>query len=715
MVESVRNIWSKILMMVTMVALTMVYLGNFAMADMASPHVIHETQPDGTKIALHIRGNHALHWQEDLNGYTVVRERGHSGRYVYAKQGASGHLVPTIHEVGKANPRALGLKRRVLPSAAVRAMSRASGPAGQTAEDAAIGQPELAAGAQTLKNLVVLVRFSDHSGRYQPPEADIDVLMNAVGGDEELAPGGSLRDIYLNNSYGALTIDSTVVAWATVSNTEAYYAAGNSGLTTKTHEALEEALNIVDAFVDFTEFDQDNDGFIDAITFLHSGYGAEWGGTDSYGAYYVNRIWSHKWALYSLAGGNWQSNDEYEGVKVKVYNYHISPALWGISGTSIGRVGVIAHETGHFLGLPDLYDTDDSAGNGIGSWGLMANSWGGDGEQQPPPLMSPWSKIQLGWLTPTDLTAPGYYTLEDSLHSDLVYRVTDGFPEEEYLLIENRHRTNALNDVVDNIPSGGDGLVIYHVDDNAGFNTEGYPGQNPPWPENGKHYRVAVLQADGSYNLEKGNNRGDNGDAYHEGGGTYIGPGSTPSTDSYQGGVVYSTGHEISDIGPAGNIMDFAFNQGQIPAEPPAAPSNLTAATTGHYSIDIVWTDNSANEQGFTLEREISGSGWAFVTNLAPNTTGYSDSGLEPGVTYGYRVLAYNDAGDSAYSNTHTATTTNPTPPTAPTSLTAVAVSENQIDLSWANGGNTTSFEVQRSSDNISFATIFTLDVIDTT
>ena len=147
---------------------------------------------------------------------------------------------------------------------------------------------------------------------------------------------------------------------------------------------------------------------------------------------------------------------------------------------------MIAHETGHFLGLPDLYDTDDSPGSGIGSWGLMANSWGGDGSQQPPPLMSAWSKIALGWLDPNDLFAPGHYTLGDSLNSNQVYKVTDSFQADEYLLIENRRRKNTSNAVVDNIPASGDGLVIYHIDDSSGYHTEGYPGQTG-WPGNGNH------------------------------------------------------------------------------------------------------------------------------------------------------------------------------------------------------------------------------------
>ena len=156
-----------------------------------------------------------------------------------------------------------------------------------------------------------------------------------------------------------------------------------------THAAIRYALNYLDSngLVDFTKFDQNHGGYVDAIAFLHSGNGAEWGGYDDRGVYYVDRMWSHKWALWT---GTFVSKSG-----VKVYNYHISPAVWGRTGTTIGRIGVIAHETGHYLGLPDLYDTN-GGGSGIGSYGLMANSWGFKGGQYNPPHMSAWSKLQLG-------------------------------------------------------------------------------------------------------------------------------------------------------------------------------------------------------------------------------------------------------------------------------------------------------------------------------
>ena len=87
-------------------------------------------------------------------------------------------------------------------------------------------------------------------------------------------------------------------------------------------------------------------------------------------------MWSCRWSIPSWNSGDRNGN----GVGVKVSAYHvINPGLWSTSGTAIGRIGVIAHETGHLFGLPDLYDTDSGSGKGIGSKGLMANSWRFDG------------------------------------------------------------------------------------------------------------------------------------------------------------------------------------------------------------------------------------------------------------------------------------------------------------------------------------------------
>lgn len=672
--------------------MTLIFHSTLVYADLASPHVIHEYQPDGTAIELYIKGNHAFHWQEDTEGYTVIREQGNRGRFVYAKLGSDGQLVPTSYELGKANPKALGLQPRILPSSTVRAKLSASGPAGQSGTDASVGQTILQASTlqqpQTLKNLVVLVRFSDHQNRNLPTDSNIDVLMNAVGGDANLAPAGSLRDIYLKNSHGVLTIDSTVVAWATVSQSESYYAAANSGLTSQVHQALAEALTIVDGQIDFSQFDQNNDGYIDAITFLHSGYGAEWGGTDAYGGYYTDRIWSHKWSLYSLPGGAWQSS---EGVKV--YNYHISPSVWGVSGNTIGRIGVIAHETGHFLGLPDLYDTDSTAGEGIGSWCLMANSWGGDGSQQPPPLLSAWSKIQLGWLTPSELAITGNYALNASQAFNEAYKITTGFPSNEYLLLENRQRTDGNNRTIDNIPPSGDGLLVYHIDDLAGYNIQGYPGQTG-WPSNGNHYRVAVLQADALYNLEKGNNRGDSGDSFRAGGVDSIGVSTTLNTDSYQAGNVYPTGNIISAVTAAGTSMAFDFNAGTVPSY------QLSVTKTGAGAGTV-----TSNPDGISCGSTCSAS-LTYGTNLILTAQPNQGSKLSSwsGACSGSASTCNVYIGSDKQVTANFATIQLPAPPS---SVKATALKGRKMSLTWTDtSSNESGFKIERSTDSTNWSQI---------
>ena len=602
-----------------------------AMAVSASPHPVHVTQPDGTEIVLRVRGNERFHWQEDANGYTVLLDE---GRYVYARRGANGNLAPTDLQVGQADPRAYGLAKRVLPAQAAIDRIRANAPGSATNDTQ--GAPEQIAPSGAIKNLVIPIRFSNHVGRTTPSEIDLGVLFNNVGSDP-LAPTGSLRDVYLENSYGTMELNSTIADWVPVSNSEQYYANGVSGDQTL-HQALIEALNAADAYIDFRDFDQDGDGYIDSITFLHSGYGAEWGGPDVDGTDYSDRIWSHRWVLWDTNGDGiytpqdqeWTSN---EGIKV--WDYHISPTLWSTSGSTIGRVGVIAHETGHFFGLPDLYDTN-GGGQGIGSFGLMANSWGFNGTQLYPPHMSPWSKAQLGWVAPTTLSAPGTYQLQAVENSSEVYRIDQGFPSGEYLLIENRQATGFDGDMPQ------DGLAIWHIDEQANDVDEGYPGQGS-WPNNGRHYRVALLQADGNYNLERGNNRGDGGDVWHGGGGGVdeINGNTLPSTDTYQNGIVVETGNRIYGISVSGNTRTFDYDDGVTPPPPPTpplAPDGLLADAVGA-QVDLSWNDNADNEDGYLVFRD----GFE-IDSLSANSTDYIDSGVPAG-SHDYFVRAHNGAG----------------------------------------------------------------------
>lgn len=111
------------------------------------------------------------------------------------------------------------------------------------------------------------------------------------------------------------------------------------GMGDKFQECLREVLTLADTMVDFSHFETNGDGYIDAITFIHSGYDAAM----SHGI--PERIWSHQ---------GWLSHEGYvstfissEGVKVEPYT--INPALHGDEGTRISSLSTIAHETAHFM------------------------------------------------------------------------------------------------------------------------------------------------------------------------------------------------------------------------------------------------------------------------------------------------------------------------------------------------------------------------------
>ena len=94
-------------------------------------------------------------------------------------------------------------------------------------------------------------------------------------------------------------------------------------------------------------------------------------------------------------------------------------------------------------------------------------------------------------------------------------------------------------------------------------------------------------------------------------------------------------------------------------ATAPAAPSALTgnSRTRPSARVNLSWADNATNETGFRVYRSSDGGAtWAQVAQVGANATSYSDRTVSRGATYDYKVLAFNAAGDSPFSNTITVT-----------------------------------------------------------
>src|SRR5439155_8651318 len=146
-----------------------------------------------------------------------------------------------------------------------------------------------------------------------------------------------------------------------------------------------------------------------------------------------------------------------------------------------------------------------------------------------------------------------------------------------------------------------------------------------------------------------------------------------------------------------GGVSDWTSEvSASTPEVPPAAPTNLVANVASPTEIDLTWTDNSSNDSAFTLWRKSGGADYQKIATLVPGTTAFSDTGLNAGTTYTYRLRAVNIAGASDWTSEVSASTP-ALLPAAPTALTANASSPTQIDLTWSdNSDNEFAFALVR-------------------
>jgi endo-alpha-1,4-polygalactosaminidase (GH114 family) len=137
------------------------------------------------------------------------------------------------------------------------------------------------------------------------------------------------------------------------------------------------------------------------------------------------------------------------------------------------------------------------------------------------------------------------------------------------------------------------------------------------------------------------------------------------------------------------------------PVTIPSAPSALSATAASASQINLSWTDNSSNEDGFRIERSTGTSTtYTEIATVGANTTSYSNTALTASTQYNYRVRSYNSAGSSSYTSVASATTTSgATVPAAPSGLGVAVASSTQLNLSWTdNATNETGFRIERST-----------------
>ena len=299
------------------------------------------------------------------------------------------------------------------------------------------------------QGLVILIQFKDLQFVSDDTKQTFTRFFNEKGYQEN-GNTGSVKDYFLEQSYGQLEIDFDIAGPYTAKGTLAYYGAPlGDTQDVRVLDLIVEAIDAASKDVDFSKYDWDGDGEVDQVFIICAGYDESGGAKSDY-------IWPHEWKL-SAQGVSLSYNGK------KIDRYGISTELWGSESKNpeknLSGIGTACHEFSHCLGLPDFYDTTFS-GNifGMGQWDVMDLGYTNNNSCTPAGYTS-YERWFCGWLTPTELNEQTRINdMKPLITAPEAYILYNEANRNEYYLLENRQQVGfdqSLN---------GHGLLVLHVD-----------------------------------------------------------------------------------------------------------------------------------------------------------------------------------------------------------------------------------------------------------
>ena len=342
---------------------------------------------------------------------------------------------------------------------------------------------------------------------------------------------GSLTHFYREMSRGQFELTGEVLPrwYAANSNAEVYAdAEGGYGRFAR------EIIQAVDADVDFSRYDNDgpdgvpnsgdDDGYVDFIFIVSASAPTGFITEEATGVAQLG------------LGSDFASQDRARRGGFILIRSKSGALQRGRS--FVEAVGSMAHEFGHFLGLPDLYDRDfgsepeDDSG-GIGYWGLMGHGNRGWGEVDGPNPFCAWSLGQLGWLGVNNEQLKVLRADQDDvIFADVnaggaVYLLPASTPARHFFLVEFRSRQHSYYER--NLPA--EGLLIWRINPNRNgnnmeaikqvdlvcadglFRDAGFPLGRTPAPFSGRD-NLDFWAHDERYRADFGGNLGDATDVF---------------------------------------------------------------------------------------------------------------------------------------------------------------------------------------------------------
>ncbi|MDR3002345.1 MAG: M6 family metalloprotease domain-containing protein [Fibromonadaceae bacterium] len=461
----------------------------------ANPHPQEVKQADGSTVTIAGRGDENFNWTEDLEGHIVAYNRKTKNwHYAYL---AGKEILPGSEVLGKPATKSFSAQKSAPPSR-ITAADLAL-PVQQQSEQEIFNAPLSNMNPALLPilieyNDVSIIKSMDYWNRlfFGGSQGQLNHYFNEIS-------GGKFQ--YRNLSFSG-SGNSSVEFFGGIAKVK--LNKNHPGDNKTAIEAdIKTAFDAVKGFINFRPFESNlHNGNITNEDFAV--YGVFAGKEASNQRDEPQSIWAHARTL--------RSDGKMRAVRysdLELFSYAVQGEIYsgeGATAIALG-VGVTAHELGHLLGLPDLYDTS-SESEGVGPYSLMGNGcWGaGNGEAggYRPTHLDAWSKITLGFVEATEVTT--YEDWRGDIRSIAasgdynVLKITSTADANQYFLVENRGLTGYdagfYRYGIREENNNGGGILIYHIDESV----TDYWGRlsNANWRRRG----VAVEPADGSNILD---------------------------------------------------------------------------------------------------------------------------------------------------------------------------------------------------------------------
>lgn len=425
------------------ISLLMLLMGLTVQATPAKRGFYTYFQPDGSSFSALLQGDELYHTLTAPDGCCIIQDSG--GWYCYAMLTEDGNLGSSGVRVGGKAPEMILNASRSIAHRSLRARAAARRRSSRPPLTIPMSEEVKKSSVKSRKAIIILAQFSDLQFRESESaaRAKFEKLINGKNTN-------SAHDYMDAQFQGEWEFEFTVTRVVTLPKKYSYYGANQgSEIDIRAAEAVAEACRLVDAEVDFSQFDADGDGFVDNVFVFAAGPNEAMGAAKDF-------IWPHQWSIQEATG----STVTLDGTGID--SYAIATELDGasITGSPFTTIGTFCHEYSHTLGLADLYDTDyeDSEGSSPGLWGLSLMDTGNyTNEGKTPPCYTAVEMWQLGTGICEVISEPGLYTL-NPLTSEKKYMKIETDDPEEFYLLECRASSGWDRYI------GGSGLVIYHID-----------------------------------------------------------------------------------------------------------------------------------------------------------------------------------------------------------------------------------------------------------